>query len=243
MPRRRRGLKDRSCYHITHRCHKREFLFKFAQDREVYVELLRETIKRFKIDILNYVVTSNHIHLLVWVRKAEALPKAMQFLNGEFGQYYNKRKKREGAFWRDRYHSTLIQTGDHLSRCLFYIDMNMVRAGAVEHPGDWRHCGYHELAGLRKRYRVVNQSRLLKCLGNGNDLKQFRAWYLPTLEQVLNQSYHAREAYWSEAFAVGDSDWLAGVYNEFGFKRKRIRKVEFPADSVAEGSEFYYIEG
>ena len=165
MPRRRRGLKDRSCYHITHRCHKREFLFKFAQDREVYVELLRETIKRFKIDILNYVVTSNHIHLLVWVRKAEALPKAMQFLNGEFGQYYNKRKKREGAFWRDRYHSTLIQTGDHLSRCLFYIDMNMVRAGAVE------------------------------------------------------------------------------LYNEFGFKRKRIRKVEFPADSVAEGSEFYYIEG
>ena len=107
MPRRRRGLKDLSCYHITHRCHKREFLFKFAQDREVYVELLRETIKRFKIDILNYVVTSNHIHLLVWVRKAEALPKAMQFLNGEFGQYYNKRKKREGAFWRDRYHSTL----------------------------------------------------------------------------------------------------------------------------------------
>jgi putative transposase len=60
MPRRRRGLRDHCCYHVTHRCHKREFLFKFARDREVYVELLRETVKRFKIDILNYVVTSNH---------------------------------------------------------------------------------------------------------------------------------------------------------------------------------------
>ena len=88
MPRRRRGLKDRCCYHVTHRCHKREFLFRFARDREAYVDLLRETVKRFKIDVLNYVVTSNHVHLLVWVRKGEELSRAMQFLQGEFGQYY-----------------------------------------------------------------------------------------------------------------------------------------------------------
>ncbi len=59
MPRRPRYLKDNSCYHITHRCHERKFLFKFAKDRQVYVDLLRETVKRFKIDVLNYVVTSN----------------------------------------------------------------------------------------------------------------------------------------------------------------------------------------
>jgi putative transposase len=79
MPRRRRGLRDHCCYHVTHRCHKREFLFKFARDREVYVELLRETVKRFKIDVLNYVVTSNHVHLLLWVRKGKELSRAMQF--------------------------------------------------------------------------------------------------------------------------------------------------------------------
>ena len=75
MPRRRRGLKDHSCYHITHRCHKREFLFKFARDRQVYVNLLRETVKRYRLDVLNYVITSNHVHLLVWVRYGEMLPR------------------------------------------------------------------------------------------------------------------------------------------------------------------------
>jgi len=29
MPRRRRGWIDDACYHVTHRCHEREFLFKF----------------------------------------------------------------------------------------------------------------------------------------------------------------------------------------------------------------------
>ncbi len=214
MPRHRRGLKDHSCYHITHRCHKREFLFKFARDRQVYVELLRETVDRFRLDVLNYVVTSNHVHLLVWVRHGEQLPRAMQFLQGEFAQYYNKRKSREGAFWRDRYHTTLIQKGGHLSRCLFYIDMNMVRAGAVMHPEDWRHGGYQELSGKRQRYRVINQKRLLKCLGNGDDTDAFQKWHQATLETCLAQDYHAREAYWSKAFAVGDERYGVSPYSK-----------------------------
>ena len=134
MPGRLRGLTDHTCYHVTHRCHKREFLFRFAKDRKRYTELLRETVHRYRVDVLNYVVTSNHVHLLVWVRKSSELPRAMQFLQGEFAQQYNKRKAREGAFWRDRYHTTMIQSGAHLSRCLFYIDMNMVRARVVDHP-------------------------------------------------------------------------------------------------------------
>lgn len=243
MPRRRRGLKDHCCYHVTHRCHKREFLFKFAQDRQTYVDLLRETVKRFKIDVLNYVVTSNHVHLLVWVREGKELSRAMQFLHGEFGQYYNARKRREGAFWRDRYHSTLIQSGEHLGRCLFYLDMNMVRAGVVEHPSEWRHCGHHELAGTRKRYRIVNVKRLLKCLGHEGDPDTFRDWYAATLNQRLETDYHAREAYWSEAFAVGDADWISGLYDEFGFKRKKIRPVEVSSGTVEDAAASYYIEG
>ena len=137
MPRRRRKLLNHTCYHITHRCHKREFLLKFAIDRDRYVELLFKTSKRFRIAILDYIVTSNHVHLLVWSRNSKNIPLAMQYLHGRFAQGYNHRKSREGAFWRDRYHTTAIESGDHLRRCLFYIDMNMVRAGEVDHPGEW----------------------------------------------------------------------------------------------------------
>ena len=52
-------------WHITHRCHKREFLLKFSKDRYRYLQWLYQARKRYGLKILNYMVTSNHIHLLV----------------------------------------------------------------------------------------------------------------------------------------------------------------------------------
>ncbi len=51
--------------HITRRRHKREFLLRFARDRRRWLQWLFEGKKRFGTCILNYAVTSNHIHLLV----------------------------------------------------------------------------------------------------------------------------------------------------------------------------------
>jgi putative transposase len=52
-------------WHITHRCHEKEFLLKFPRDRQRWLAWLFEAKKRYGLDILNYTVTSNHIHLLV----------------------------------------------------------------------------------------------------------------------------------------------------------------------------------
>ena len=66
MGRKRRDIAESCCYHITHRCHDRYFLFKFDVDRQNYVNRLLEMKKKFPVDVLNYIVTSNHIHLLLW---------------------------------------------------------------------------------------------------------------------------------------------------------------------------------
>jgi len=244
MPRRRQGLLDHTCYHITHRCHQREFLLKFGMDRDRYIELLYRAKERYRIDILNYMITSNHVHLLVWSRKGRNIPMAMQFLQGEFAKYYNRRKDREGAFWRDRYHTTAIESGIHLCRCLFYIDMNMIRAGVVDHPEEWKHSGYHELAGIRKRYLIINQKRLLNCLmidGDGNGL---RHWYQATLAETLQSTYLARAGYWTEAHAVGGETWLKSVYKKLGFKNKKIRPLhDSTSVDLRESPAGYYIEG
>ena len=69
------------------------------------------------------------------------------------------------------------------------------------------------------------------------------ALYAATLRERLESNYHSREAYWSEAFAVGDPEWIAGVYDEFGFKRKKIRAAEGGFLQVEEDVATYYIEG
>ena len=126
-------------WHLTHRCHKREFLFKFARDRNRWLQLLFVAHKRYGLSILNYVVTSNHIHLVVTDNgKRDAIAKSMQYIAGRVGQEYNQRKNRKGAFWQDRYHATAIESGNHLWQCLVYVDLNMVRTGVVDHPNEWQ---------------------------------------------------------------------------------------------------------
>ena len=64
MPRANRHHLLGCIWHITHRCHKREFLLKFARDRKRWLHWLYEARKRYDLTVLNYMVTSNHIHLL-----------------------------------------------------------------------------------------------------------------------------------------------------------------------------------
>ena len=63
------------------------------------MQWLFEAKKRYGLVILDYVVTSNHVHLMVYDKDGEGrIPKSIQLLAGRTGQEYNQRKKRKGAF-------------------------------------------------------------------------------------------------------------------------------------------------
>jgi REP-associated tyrosine transposase len=104
------------------------------RDRRRYLHWVFEAKKRFGLCVLDYMVTSNHVHLLLKDTGPNVIPQSMQLIAGRTAQEYNQRKARGGAFREDRYHATAIQTDEHLHQCLVYIDLNMVRAGVVNHP-------------------------------------------------------------------------------------------------------------
>lgn len=213
---------DNACYHITHRCHNRDFLFRYKKYRQFYARQLFEMQKRYRIDVLDYIVTSNHIHLLLTASKGWAISEGLRYLHGRIGQWYNKQLNSSGSFWSDRFHSTLIQNGSHFGKCLFYIDLNMVRTGVVRHPCEWDCCAYHELYSSRKRYRIINIPRLLRVLEIPN-IDKFREWHTLTLDEMLRNEL-VRQPFWSEAFAVGDEEWLKNALENAGRKRMKIKE-------------------
>jgi len=215
-------------YHITHRCHHRNFYLKFDTDRDKYIRLLWEGSRKFKVDIYNFIVTSNHIHLLVSSDVEDGISDFMCHMSGNMARYYNRRKKLTGSFWEGRYRSTLIQDGNHLSSCMFYIDMNMVRAGVVKHPRQWKWSGYHELTGIRKRYRVLNIDKLLSKL-DILDYYYFLKWYSGTLNEILLNEKLKREAFWSESKCVGDESFVKRIADKK--ERKKINET---------GNGFFY---
>ncbi len=110
MARAKRHYIPGQIWHLTHRCHKREFLLKLVKDRRRWLQWLFEAKRRYGLIILNYTVTSNHIHLLVLDEEGrDAIPESIKLVAGRTGQEYNLRKKRRGAFWEDRYHATAIE--------------------------------------------------------------------------------------------------------------------------------------
>ena len=77
MAREKRHFIPGYIWHITYRCHKREFLLKFSKDRRRYLQWLYQAKKRYKLTILNYMINSKHIHLLVVdTEKREVIPKS-----------------------------------------------------------------------------------------------------------------------------------------------------------------------
>lgn len=64
MPKANRHFLVHHVWCITLCCHKKEFLLKFSQDRKRWIYWLFEAKKRYGLCVLNYKVTSNHIHQL-----------------------------------------------------------------------------------------------------------------------------------------------------------------------------------
>jgi REP element-mobilizing transposase RayT len=213
-------------WHITHRCHKKEFLLKFARDRKRWLQWLFEAKKRFGLDVLNYTVTSNHIHLLLVDGEEEVIPKSLQLVAGKTAQEFNRRKERKGAFWEDRYHATAIETGDHFLRCLVYIDLNMVRNGVVQHPSAWQHGGYNEIQNPPERYVLINREKLIACCGLGSDA-QLRKSHREWVEEAIIRDDSMRQPQWSESIALGSERFVQGVLEKLQVRAKgrKVREV------------------
>ena len=217
MPRANRYFLPNHVWHITHRCHKKEFLLKFARDRQRWRYWLFEARKRYRLCILNYIVTSNHIHLLVRDHGDGEIAKSMQLIAGRTAQEFNQRKGRKGAFWEDRYHATAVDAEEYLVRCMAYIDLNMVRAGAVKHPGEWPMSGYCEIQNPPARFAVVDQAALLEVFGL-SELVQLQQASRDWVDEGLRSKQQIREGAWSESIAVGRSEFVEEIKARLGVR-------------------------
>jgi putative transposase len=231
MPRANRYFLPGHVWHITHRCHQKQFLLKFARDRRRYLYWLFEANRRYGLRVLDYMVTSNHVHLLVKDTGEDVIAQSMQLIAGRTAQEYNERKNRHGAFWEDRYHATAIQADEHLHRCVVYIDLNMVRAGAVNHPSEWVHSGYREIQRPPKRYGIVDLRELAALCGFGN-LENFQRAHGEWIEQAVLEDRGVRDNRWTEPIALGSLAFVESIKSKLR-SRAINRTVENAGEAYA----------
>jgi putative transposase len=188
--------------------------------------MVREHLQRFKVSLLDYCLTCNHVHFLMDAQERLQVSGFMREVAGEFARAYNRRKVRLNAFWGDTYHATLVEDGEYLWQCLCYIELNMVRCGVVAHPREWEWVGYHEIMGRRHRFRLLDLDRLCWRLRAGS-IDEVRKNLDASLADRIARDDAKRDPRWTESLAVGSLEYLKKV-QPLILSRRETEIVEGP---------------
>jgi REP-associated tyrosine transposase len=124
--------------HVIQRGNNRSQCFHQERDYLVYLHLLEQMSRRHACEVHAYVLMTNHVHLLLTPRSADAVSGMMKDVGQHYSQFINRHYKRTGSLWEGRFRSNLVQDETYLMRCYRYVEMNPVRAGMVALPSLYR---------------------------------------------------------------------------------------------------------
>ncbi len=135
-----------SLWHITARGNAKQPIFRDDSDREFFLDLLGACVKRHAWVLTAYVLMSNHFHQLIELT-TETLSRGMQWLNGSYGQAFNRRHQRVGHLFQGRFHAPLIEKDAYFAQVLRYIVLNPVRAGLVRRADEYTWSSHRAVIG------------------------------------------------------------------------------------------------
>jgi len=150
MPRKPRFYLPGVPVHAVQRGHSRDPIFFEAQDYATYAYWLSEAAKKYGVAVHAFVLMTNHVHLLVTPPEAEPMSRFMQFVGRRYVPYINHKYGKSGSVWEGRYKASLIQEDAYFLTVMRYIELNPVRAGMVERPGQYRWSSFCHNSGVRE---------------------------------------------------------------------------------------------
>ncbi len=146
MPRKPRNFIRDNYYHITHRGNAQQTLFYMDMDRAQYLQYLKRAATMNSCSIHAFVLMSNHFHLIASQSGEGSISGMMCQANSSYAKYLIYHRRVEGKVWDGRFKDKLIDDEAYLLNCMAYIDLNPVRAGLCESPGEYAWSSYRRLA-------------------------------------------------------------------------------------------------
>jgi putative transposase len=131
MPRRSRIDAAGALHHIIARGIDRCDIFRDNTDRDNFLDRLGGIIAETKTSCLAWALIPNHFHLLL---RTGAVPVAtvMRRLLTGYAVSHNRRHRRSGHLFQNRYKSILCQEDAYLLELVRYIHLNPLRSGIVK---------------------------------------------------------------------------------------------------------------
>lgn len=130
-------------YHVMVRGLNKMPIFKEKREKTRMVNLIRENLSKYKVDIYAYCVMSNHFHLLIRADLKE-LASFMAKILAAFANYYNYKHHRVGYVFQDRYKSQCVEDESYFWNCMRYIHSNPSTKGEIKELLQYQHSSMRE---------------------------------------------------------------------------------------------------
>jgi len=134
MPRQARLDAAGTLHHIILRGIEQRQIFDDDRDRERFVTRLAQIALETRTKVYAWSLLPNHAHLLIR-SGPQGLAKFMRRLLTGYAQEYNRRHKRYGHLFQNRYKSIVCDEEVYFHELVRYIHLNPLRAGLVPNLG------------------------------------------------------------------------------------------------------------
>jgi REP-associated tyrosine transposase len=152
MPRQARLDVPGALHHIMVRGINKSAIFRDNQDRARFLERLGETVSAAQASVYAWVLMKNHVHIL-FKSGGEGVSAVMRRLSTWYAQYFNRRHKRSGHLFENRYKSILCEEETYLLALVRYIHLNPIRTRilkSLEELDRYRWSGHRAIIGKAK---------------------------------------------------------------------------------------------
>ena len=152
MPRHARLDVPGTLHHVMVRGIEGSNIFQDEEDRQAFMERIRSLVRETGTRILAWALMDNHVHLLL-ISGPAGLPTFMRRLLTGYAIGFNRRHRRWGHLFQNRYKSILCELDPYLLELVRYIHLNPFRAKVVqdlEELETYAWCGHGILTGRRK---------------------------------------------------------------------------------------------
>lgn len=173
-----------SYYHVYNRGVEKRVIFLDDQDYTVFLSLLKRYLSgeehkdhlgriyedlSDEIELLAFCLMPNHLHLLLYQSTERGITNLLQRVMTSYTMYFNRKYKRVGTLFQDRFKASRISRDEYLQHISRYMHLN---------PMDYKNWEFSSLPYYlgNKKAAWLKPGRILEMFGAG-EYRRFVADY------------------------------------------------------------------
>ena len=259
MPRKARIDAPGALHHIICRGIERRKIFRNDTDKYDFISRLSKALTETQTPCYAWALLSNHLHLLLRTGNAPIATIMRKVLTG-YVVSFNRRYRRNGHLFQNRYKSILCQEDNYLLELVRYIHLNPLRAklvGSIRELNTYDYSGHSALMG-KKKAEWQNVNKVLGMFNRNVSLarRRYREFVVKGIEMGRRPDliggglirsaggWHAVKAFRNNKIhlkgderILGDSDFVLQVLNKQDERmehRYQLREEGYDIEKVIE---------